>query len=112
MTIAARIASLVPVLPHVREQATTPSVSVSVEALAEIAAGLARIERSVPLIPHDDPTAPRSIRLIGTDAYVDRSPLTSDHPAGRGTGRTKPVRARPAEATAVPGRSGQETVDH
>jgi hypothetical protein len=37
------------------------------DALADIAAGLARIDRSVPLSGHSD--SPRSMRLIGTPAY-------------------------------------------
>jgi hypothetical protein len=41
----------------------------SVEALADIAAGLARVERSVPPRPSSSPASPRSIRLLGTAAY-------------------------------------------
>jgi quercetin dioxygenase-like cupin family protein len=39
------------------------------EALESIAAGLARVDRQVPTRDGDEPGAPRSVRLISTDAY-------------------------------------------
>ncbi len=41
----------------------------SVEALESIAAGLARVDRAVPLTGVDDRQMPRSLRLIATEAY-------------------------------------------
>ncbi len=46
-----------------------PQASVPQSALADIAAGLARVPRNVPLSEGHDPGAPRSIRLIATDDY-------------------------------------------
>jgi hypothetical protein len=42
---------------------------IAVEALAEIAAGLARIDRTVPFDAAHSPDSPRSIRLLGTANY-------------------------------------------
>jgi quercetin dioxygenase-like cupin family protein len=46
-----------------------PHAPLAVEALDDIAAGLACIERRVPASPDSDPTTPRSIRLIATANY-------------------------------------------
>ena len=41
----------------------------SLDALGDMAAGLATVERRVALLPEHDPSSPRSLRLIATDAY-------------------------------------------
>jgi quercetin dioxygenase-like cupin family protein len=59
----------VPGDPSVGPPNTALPSPMSVEALSDIAAGLARIERTVPELPDADPDAPRSIRLINTESY-------------------------------------------
>jgi mannose-6-phosphate isomerase-like protein (cupin superfamily) len=66
--VTAHLDSLVSV-PAFAPTELSPPETVPVEALCDIATGLARVERVVPASGGDDPETPRSSRLIATAAY-------------------------------------------